>query len=197
MRSNVCEIKRGGVGLESILREIEKVTAYNGLPKKEALRLRLLAEELAGMLRELVKQYEGVFWMQNDGMKYELVVELFVQNMSKEKKEALIDLAASKKNAAAKGFMGRIREVAENMLLHYDDPETNAVYYQCLCEYGTESQYSYAWTMDHYVSQFHQSGTHTEEEWDELEKSIVAKLADDVIVGVRGKSVDIIIKKEF
>lgn len=36
-----------------------------------------------------------------------------------------------------------------------------------------------------------------EEEWDQLEKSIVAKLADNVIVGVMGKKVDIIIKKEF
>ena len=36
-----------------------------------------------------------------------------------------------------------------------------------------------------------------EEEWNQLEKSIVAKLADDVIVGAIGKKVDIIIKKEF
>jgi hypothetical protein len=35
------------------------------------------------------------------------------------------------------------------------------------------------------------------DEWDQLEKSIVAKLADGVIVGVKGKKVDIIIKKEF
>ena len=34
-------------------------------------------------------------------------------------------------------------------------------------------------------------------DWDQLEKSIVAKLADDVIVGVRGKKVEIIIIKEF
>ena len=35
------------------------------------------------------------------------------------------------------------------------------------------------------------------EKWDELEKSIIANLADDVIVGVIGKNVDIIIKKNF
>ena len=39
--------------------------------------------------------------------------------------------------------------------------------------------------------------SHDSEEWDQLEKSIVAKLADDVIVGVRGKKVEIIIKKKF
>ena len=55
--------------------------------------------------------------------------------------------------------------------------------------------YSYAWTLNNYVSQ-KQESTDTAA-WDELEKSIVAKLADDVIVGVRGKNVEIVIKKEF
>ena len=36
-----------------------------------------------------------------------------------------------------------------------------------------------------------------EDEWDQLEKSIVTRLADDVIVGVRGKKAEIIIKKKF
>lgn len=35
------------------------------------------------------------------------------------------------------------------------------------------------------------------DEWDHLDKSIVARLADDVIVGVRSKKVEIIIKKKF
>ena len=72
MKSNACVVKRGGLGLEKILTEVEKVTAYNGLQKKEALRLRLLAEELVGMLPELVKNFEGCFWLQNDEKKYEL-----------------------------------------------------------------------------------------------------------------------------
>ena len=36
-----------------------------------------------------------------------------------------------------------------------------------------------------------------QEAWDELEKSIIAKLADDVIVGVLGGKVDIVVKKKF
>ena len=43
----------------------------------------------------------------------------------------------------------------------------------------------------------HKQENSENEKWDELEKSIVAKLADDVIVGVRGKNVEIVIKKEF
>ena len=70
MKSNVCEIKIGGSGLKNILVEVEKVTSYNCLEKKQALRLRLLAEELTGMLPELVKNFDGIFWLENEENKY-------------------------------------------------------------------------------------------------------------------------------
>jgi hypothetical protein len=35
------------------------------------------------------------------------------------------------------------------------------------------------------------------EKWDELEKSVIASVADDVIVGVKGKRVDIVVIKRF
>lgn len=196
MKSNVCTIKKGGIGLENILAEVEKVTAYNELPHKEALRVRLLAEELTGMLPELVRNFDGVFWMQNEGTCYELHVELSVEGMSKEKKASLVAVSASKKNAAATGFMGKIREIAENMLLYSEeDPGMAMASYQYMYDYNIDLHYTYAWTLDRYNEQRAEKAAG--EEWDELEKSIVAKLADDVIVGVRGNCVDIIIKKTF
>ena len=198
MKSNICAIKRGGLGLENILTEVEKVTNYNSLDKKEALRLRLLAEELVGMLPELVKNFDGCFWLQNNESRYELHVELSVEGLSKEKKEQLISVSASKKNAAASGFMGKIRDIAENMLLFSDDPSRSHLFESdFLCGYdAADIHYSYAWSLDYYMEQ-QQTKQTSESEWDRLEKSIVAKLADDVIVGVRGKNVEIIIKKKF
>lgn len=194
MKSNICVVKKGGLGLENILTEVEKVTNYNGLQKKEALRLRLLAEELVGMLPELVKNFEGCFWLQNNENRYELHVELSVENISKEDKETLIAVSAKKKNAAASGFMGKIRDIAENMLLSSDapiDPDYLSDYY------SVDVHYTYAWTLDYYVKQQKEGTAESGEAWDQIEKSIVAKLADDVIVGVRGKKVEIVIKKEF
>lgn len=196
MKSNICIIKKGGIGLDSILSEVEKVTSYNALSEKESLRLRLLAEELTGMLPELVKKFDGIFWVENDANKYELHVELSVEGMSKEEKQTLIDVSASKKNASAVGFMGKIRDIAENMLLISDDPNvTIAAAHGYLYDYGVDLNYTYAWTLDSYSAKY--KAEKKDEEWDELERSIVAKLADDVIVGVKGSKVDIIIKKEF
>ena len=199
MKSNVCAIKKGGIGLETILTEVEKVTNYNGLQKKESLRLRLLAEELTGMLPELVENFDGFFWVENDGNKYELHTEFFVDSLSVEEKQALIAVSANKKNAAATGFMGKIREIAESMLLHSDSPDP--CYYAAdgyACDYDIAgSFYSHMWTLEQYLSQQREKGADNSEEWDQLEKSIVAKLANDVIVGVRGSKVEIVIKKEF
>lgn len=194
MKSNICVVKKGGLGLDSIIAEVEKVTAYNGMNKKDTLHLCLLAEELVGMLPELVKNFEGRFWVQNDENRYELHVELFVEKLSREGKDALIAVSANKKNAAALSFMGKIRDVAQNMLLYSEAPSDP----DYLSEYDCyDVRYTYAWTLDYYIKQQKERLSDDSEDWDELEKSIVAKLADDVIVGVRGKKVEIIIKKKF
>ena len=194
MKSNICVVEKGGLGLENILWEVEKVTKYNEMPEKEALRLRLLAEELVGMLPELVNDFEGTFWLQNIDKEYELHAEIAVGKLSKEKKESLIAISANKKNAAATSFMGKIRDVAQNMLLFSETPSDSDYLY----DYDTSDvHYTYAWTLDYYKKQQIERLPSDSDEWDELERSIVAKLADDVIVGVRGKKVEIIIKKKF
>lgn len=199
MKSNICTINKGGIGLDAILAEVEKVADYNNLPHKETLRLRLLAEELTGMLPELVENFDGYFWIENDENKYELHTEFSVDSLSKEKKQTLIAMSASKKNAAASGFMGKIRDIAENMLLFSENPnESNRYATEYLYDYDVaDISYSYAWTLENYLEHQKQKSANKGEEWDRLEKSIVAKLADDVIVGVKGHKVEIIIKKEF
>ena len=130
---------------------------------------------------------------------FELHTEFFVDSLSKEKKQALVAMSAKKKNAAASGFMGKIRDIAENMLLYSEKPGVNCYYApEYLHGYASAGiSYSYAWTMMNYINQQKKVTANNEAEWDQLEKSIVAKLADDVIVGVKSRKVEIIIKKEF
>ena len=49
------------------------------------------------------------------------------------------------------------------------------------------------WSLNRYKNAAEENG----EEWDELEASIIANLADDVIVGIKGSKVDITVKKKF
>ena len=206
MKSNNCKLNKDLKCLQEVLAEVEKVTAYNGLEDKKALRLRLLAEELCGMLPGLVENFSGEFWAENDGDDYELHVELKADDMSFEVRDELISVSKTGKNAAAKGVMGKIRAVAETMLLVAFDPTLSTPvgeYYDCHgynMGFGfidptmaVETGYVYSWSLFNYKT----AVENKKEEYAELERSIVAKLADDIIVGVRGKNVEIVVKKSF
>ena len=209
MKSNICKLNEDLTCLKAVLAEVEKVTAYNGIEDKKALRLRLLAEELCGMLPGLTQNFSGEFWAENDGDNYDLHVELKADDMNLDLRDEIISVSKSGKNAAAKGVMGKIRAVAETMLLVASDPTLPMMlpageFYDgqgfnmgfgyidpvISCETG----YIYSWSLYNYKTAVEEK---EEDAYAELERSIVAKLADDIIVGVRGKNVEIIVKKSF
>ena len=207
MKSNICKLNKDLTCLETVLSEVEKVAAYNGLEAKKALRLRLLAEELCGMLPGLIENFDGEFWAESDGDDYKLHVELKADDMSLELRDELISVSKSGKNAAASGIMGKIRAVAETMLLSASDPTIpvpGGEFYDCNgynMGFGYmdpnimyETGYVCTWSLFSYKSAVAEN---KDEAYDELERSIVAKLADDIIVGVRGKNVEIVVKKSF
>ena len=207
MKSNICTLNKDLTCLEAVLAEVEKVTAYNGLEAKKALRIRLLAEELCGMLPGLVENFSGKFWAENEDGNYELHVELKADDMSLDLRDELISVSKSGKNAAATGIMGKIRAVAETMLLSAADPTIpvpNGEFCDCNgfnMGFGYmdptimyETGYVYTWSLYNYKAAVEEN---KDEAYDELERSIVAKLADDIIVGVRGKNVEIVVKKAF
>ena len=209
MKSNICKLNKNLTCLESVLSEVEKVTAYNGLEDKKALRLRLLAEELCGMLPGLVENFSGDFWAENEVDNYELHVELKAEDMTIELRDELISVSKSGKNAAAKGVMGKIRAVAETMLLAAFDPTLpppvpagefydyngfNMGFGYIDPAIAVETGYVYSWSLYSYKTAVEEN---EEDAYAELERSIVAKLADDIIVGVRGNNVEIIVKKSF
>ena len=207
MKSNICKLNKDLTCLEAVLAEVEKVTTYNALEDKKALRLRLLAEELCGMLPGLVENFSGEFWAENEGDEYKLHVELKADDMTIDLRDELISVSKSGKNAAAKGVMGKIRAVAETMLLAASDPTLQTLPAREFYDYhgynmgfgyidpaiAVETGYIYSWSLFNYKTAVEEK----EDEYAELERSIVAKLADDIIVGVRGKNVEIVVKKSF
>ena len=209
MKSNICKLNEDLACLGTVLAEVEKVTEYNGLEDKKALRLRLVAEELCGMLPGLTQNFSGEFWAENDGDDYELHVELKADDMNIDLRDELISVSKSGKNAAAKGIMGKIRAVAETMLLAAFDPDqtlpTDEFYDYNGFNMGFgyvdstivyETGYVYSWSLFNYKTAVEEKKSNADA-YAELERSIVAKLADDIIVGVRGKNVEIVVKKSF
>lgn len=191
MKSNVCELKKDGKGMTNILDEVEKTAVYNGLSHQESLRLRLLAEELTGMLPSLIERYDGKFWIVAENLKFELHVELISDEMDSETRAKLISVSKEKRNAKANGILGQLIDIVDEMFMNTSTiPMAPTEYYA-----NTQSplNYSFTWSLE----QYRESVKNKKEDWDELEKSIIGSLSDDVLVGIRGRKIDMIITKNF
>ena len=191
MKSNSINITRDQDSLNKILIETQKTSEYAGLNAKQSLRTRLIAEELIGMLKELSENFEGDFLVEQEGTSFDFITRIYLhESMDMETKQKFIDVSTDKKNASAKGIMGKIRDIVENMLY----PE-NALYASTFVAYQLETAVlmNDCWTLSRYKD----AQRDNEEPWDELEKSIIANLADEVTVAVKGNNVEIVITKDF
>ena len=197
MISNVCKIEKGSKDLVAIFKESDKVAAYNNLDHKQTLQLRLLCEELDGMLPKIIENFNGELWFEfYDGV-CEVKVSLRSEEMTIDKKESLISISNNNKNAAAIGIVGKIRCAIEDFLLDEENLQAISISsrpFSLVAGYSEGVDYAYLWSLKQYKNSVKQE---QKEAWDELEKSVIASVADDVTVGVKGKSVDIVITKKF
>ncbi len=197
MKTDICPISTDAATYQAIFAQVEKTAQYSGLEKKQTLHLRLLAEELVSMLPELLEIGTGEFWIENNAKDFELHASIQSTGLTVLEREDLLAISSSGKNAAGKGILGKIRLVAANMLADFIESSRleseSGLYTFYDMGAGAETMYLSSWSLNSY----RQNAEDDAEAWDELEKSIIANLADDVIVGVMGKKVDIIIKKSF
>jgi hypothetical protein len=197
MRSNICKIEKGTRDLAAILKESERVAEYNGLSHKQSMQLRLLCEEIDGMLPNIIDDFDGLLWIDFEDGECKVNVLINIPELNTDKKDELIGIAKNNKNAAAVGIVGKIRDAIENFFLDEERMEAMAL---SSGSFGLETGYSegvdyaYLWSLEHYRSLVKEEQA---EAWDELEKSVIASVADDVIVGVKGRQANIIIVKKF
>ena len=203
MKTELISISPNGTGMDKALELTEKTGAFCGLDNKASLRLRLLYEVLIELMRSFTDDLVGDFWLEAQDNVVEIHLKTVIPMDLKTRKE-IIAVSSSGKNSAAKGMMGKIREMIATATLP-DDPETKAMADQALGLMALGSQMgtyqgSYSWSMSTYVASIDKAydvQTEAKEAKDELEKSIVANLADDVTVHIVNSDVEIAIYKAF
>ncbi len=204
MKTDVITISPSGEGMAQALQQTEKAAAYQGLTPKESLRLRLLGEEMMGMLRTIVGEERSNFWVEAMGKQFSLHLTAGVR-MNADMREELLKASTSGKNAAVKGFMSRIRDIFAQL----SEPDGASL---SPTDYGfsyvdvdsfdastgvTTHGMLYGWSMKEYRSSLEEHRMEEPDKWDELEKSITACLADEVKIFIRGKIVEMVIEKAF
>lgn len=201
MKSAIITVTSEGQGIREALAMTERIGGEAGLDRKSALHLRLLSEEMFGMLRGIAGGVEASYWLETEGKNFEIKMQADVR-MTIEMREQFLAASKSGKNEAARGFMGKIRVMIGSFLLSAKEAlpyaMINSAAAMPMGGYAGES--SAAWSMSLYKAEVQKRAAESgeaEEAWDELEKSIVANIADDVKVGVKGNNVTLTVCKSF
>ena len=187
MKSDVIHISSNGTGIQEALKQTEAVAVFKSLDKTDSIHLLLLAEEMTGMIKALTGELAADFWIEteDDNFKLHLCTNTA---MNSEKREKLLAVTTSGKNDT-KGFMGKVRSAFEAAIGTLEKGYSDAVGLGVVETVGNVGFNE--WTLTQYK---HNA---KDDEWDELERSIVAKLADEVKVYINGSSVEMTIEKKF
>ena len=156
MRSAPVTVTGEGVGINDALTMTENIARETGLGHKETLHLRLLAEELFGLIRSIAGEVEATYWIENADQSFELHMTSAVK-MTDEIREQLISASSDKKNAAAKGFMGKVRVMIIDALFSMKDAMSYAMM-DTVSTYplGGSPEMITMWSMDVYKDEIRQ-----------------------------------------
>ena len=191
MKTDVMLISNDGSNMEAVLSQVDALAACKALSPKNAMHLRLLAEETMAMMRAITGEINGEFWIEVRDDVYELHLKVDTLTDA-QKREQLLSASTTGKNEAARGFMGKIRA--------FFQPSANAPMFVSGFAGGAPQMYgNYEWSMEDYRKQLRQyreqNAEGSQEAWDELEKSVVSRVADDVKVSIMGRTVEMTITK--
>ncbi len=176
MKTDIIRIDNQGNGFNEAIDLVDRTAAYARLENKSALQLSLLAQEMLCLARSITGDMQADFWVElADGQ-----VNLHMSTktvMDADKRSMLIAAASSRKNEAAKGLLGILRDKVEQAMVAQVDHSQEEVPYELMSDVGNQ--------------------VYEDPEWDGFERSVLLKLADNVKIAIRGGKVDITVNKRF
>jgi hypothetical protein len=176
MRSDTIQIDNRGNGFTEAVKEIQKVVEYKKIGYKQSLQLQLIGEEMLSLARSVTGEMHASFWLESDNNRF--VMHLSTKTiMDKEKRYLLLSSSTSRKNEAAKGFLGRLRDSFENAMAATIDHEYE--------ELPADIQSDLT------------GGPIYDPSWDGYERSVLRTIADDIKISIKGGLVEMTVTKDF
>ena len=163
MTTDVITVSSKGAKMEQALRQAEKMAAFKELGHQNALHLRLLTEEMMGMMRSITGETNGAFWIEDEAGEYRLHLKVKTR-MNAEKRDQLLSAATSGKNEAARGFMGRLRDFFDRAADEDASAGASPLMMAGVYEYSSPTALSWEWSMARYQAKVNQRAARNDEE---------------------------------
>ena len=192
--------------VKAAMDEAESFIKDLSLDPKTALRIRLLTEEVLEMVKNIVGTFSGEFWVEHSKDEFHIHLDGKTSKIDLDTENELLSASKDGENVSVRGFGAMIsqfinhhKEYIDNLLDAMGESVTNDyMYLGPVIDNDLTNQIN--WTMQNYTQYVtDQSNTNEqiEEARDDLEKSILANLADDIQVGVLDENITITVIKKI
>ena len=194
MNSDIFQLDGSALLTEQALDKVEKLAIYFGFDDKDVAFSRLLAEEGINALESLLGINKGSLWVETTDKDFEVHLKANAQ-LSTDQREELIDLSKAKRNTPKKGILGRISRLVDFIATDMVVGENPFIFSNMADEMLSYSAIMASPDMIYWSLQKTKRIEEEKGEGADIERSIIEKFADDIVVSIALKSIEITIKK--
>ncbi len=204
MNTDVIEIRGDLSGSGAALETAERFIGYNNIKGRDAVHIRLLTEEALSLINGVMDDFKARLCIESEKTDGGLLCRIMLtadRGVDERQESRIKSVSTSGRNESARGVLGKLRELVRRSTQRSGYADANTDSWIGMGMHSNEisyvsEYYEGYWSLDSYRRQI-ESASEKSEEWDELERSIIANLADDVKVYFRSGSTEIVIEKLF
>ncbi len=190
MISDVITLSGGRDEAAAVLAQAEKTAVFRRLSEKDAMHLRLMAEEMLSLMSAVAGIGNGKFRIEGEGDMLRMHLEVCGE-MDLLQRRALLSVASNGRNEAHRGLVGLLYRlfVSDETGPHFFSVSPGSAYSEM------------SWSMRAYTGelrrQMEAGQRQAAENWAALEKSLLSHLADDVKVFIHESSAELVIEMKI
>lgn len=187
IKSLICPIEGNMHDVERALNEIVEFSKYENLDSTKSEKLRLIGEELLGMVDSMLTIENGRFWIEKD---CDYAVKFAAKTVIGDRAKAVFDQTS--KNTEYKGLKGLVNKTVDVFEKLFEAAGNSPDVMQMDAPIsGVEliEPSAFEWSLSKYEEDLQRDAK--VDRWDELEIPVLKKMSKDIIISYRNKRIDI------
>lgn len=188
MQSDVIAVSASNIS--PALDLVERTVTYIGYPASFGVRMRLLAEELIGSVRDLLPDTDATLWVDTteENMEIHLLLEGALSDATRDR---LVELSKCRVNEPPKGLFARIGAFFSDAFM------SDAAEYVPLFMDGGESAGGYYMPISLLSGYEAPAAEKKPDAYEGMEANILRGMADDILVSARASHAELTVQKKL